>query len=870
MSRIHTLLALSFLFFSSPALSQKHPLNADDISNWETINDGKISNNGDFALYTINNRPINNATLVIKKLTQNSKWEKVFIGTASDNAEFNKSSQYVIFKNKSDTLFIYSLTDDSITTIDKIAGYQLINILHKEYILYTRKTNDIIDLYLLETKKPFNKIHSFKGIKNWQINADLSQLWLLSEHAITLVNLNNWNYQKVYTIKQDATSYVEEFIINTITGSASFIETNSLDQQSLHYYNPKSNIHNTYRLSNRKIKHLIQISRKDDKIIFSYQNLESTHHNLKDTSAVVKVDIWNYQDVYLKSIQLKNPPIEKDLVVSINLQTELCLNLTKKGENIVVSPNGEWVFCSYLNGDRNERYWNPLVENKGFIVNTQNGNRTNLETEFSEAYFSPDSRYLICEDNWYCNWLCYDLKNRKLINITDNIPIPQKDSSCDRPIIEKSRGLILVGWLKNDKGLIFYDSYDIWLIDPQKIESPICLTNGEGRKQGITFRLINDNDLLFKTISSNNTLILSTFDQLTKENGFYSLKLGRKNVLQRISMGNCVYDYAAAPGNVPPIKAKNKFAYIVRHMSETEAPNFYCTRNFKKFFPISDLTPQKDIIWYKNKLLTYVDSDGHTSQGVLYLPEDFDSSKQYPAIINIYEKKSQEVHYFRDPKFLGGGIDLAIPWFTGRGFLIYTIDITYKIGNTGESALKAVEKGVEELCKLPYIDTSHLGIQGHSFGAYEVNYIVTHSNRFKAAMSANGVSDLISLNAQFTPGGNNHQFTNESAQIRMGGSLWEKPDAYINNSPILNADKISTPLLIMANGLDLQVPYEQGLELFTSLRRLGKPVWLLQYDGEGHVVYDKEAVIDYWNRMEQFFSHYLKSTRKAIWMTKGN
>lgn len=165
-----------------------------------------------------------------------------------------------------------------------------------------------------------------------------------------------------------------------------------------------------------------------------------------------------------------------------------------------------------------------------------------------------------------------------------------------------------------------------------------------------------------------------------------------------------------------------------------------------------------------------------------------------------------------------------------------------------------------------------MGIQGHSRGGWETNFLVTHSKLFAAAMSASGFSDYVCLyngirSARLEGGSRQGSF--ESSYQRIGATLWERPDLYIENSPIFKANEVTTPLLMMANKADDDVPFEQGIEFFTALRRLRKKVWMLQYDGEGHMVLSNKAARDLTVRMKQFFDLYLMGAPAPKWMLTG-
>ena len=114
-------------------------------------------------------------------------------------------------------------------------------------------------------------------------------------------------------------------------------------------------------------------------------------------------------------------------------------------------------------------------------------------------------------------------------------------------------------------------------------------------------------------------------------------------------------------------------------------------------------------------------------------------------------------------------------------------------------------------------------------------------------------------------------FQYEKTQSRIGGTLWEKPMQYIENSPLFYAPKVNTPLLLMHNYKDGAVPWYHGVEFFVALRRLNKPIWMLNYNGESHNLSASSWAnrLDLSKRMKQFFDHYLKDKPAPEWMTKS-
>ncbi|MCH8956936.1 prolyl oligopeptidase family serine peptidase [candidate division KSB1 bacterium] len=178
--------------------------------------------------------------------------------------------------------------------------------------------------------------------------------------------------------------------------------------------------------------------------------------------------------------------------------------------------------------------------------------------------------------------------------------------------------------------------------------------------------------------------------------------------------------------------------------------------------------------------------------------------------------------------------------------------------------------GVTDLIKQGFVDEENIGVQGHSWGGYQIAFMVTRTNIFKAAEAGAPVSNMISAYGGIRwRTGRSRMFQYEHTQSRIGGSLWEYPMRYMENSPIFWADKIETPLLMMHNDQDGAVPWYQGIELFVALRRLGKPVWLLNYNDEAHGLTQYKNKKDWTVRMQQFFDHYLQGAPAPVWLKEG-
>jgi len=319
-----------------------------------------------------------------------------------------------------------------------------------------------------------------------------------------------------------------------------------------------------------------------------------------------------------------------------------------------------------------------------------------------------------------------------------------------------------------------------------------------------------------------------------------------------------------------PIKAEKADIFIFQKSSYTEYADLWLSDyHFKNTARISDANPQqKDYLWGKVELIRWKNDKEEEIKGLLYKPENFDPTKKYPMIVYFYEKYSDKIHNHSIPAPSRSVINF--PLYNSNGYLIFVPDIKYREGYPGMSALDAVVSGTKALIEKGFVEKEHIGIQGQSWGGYQVAYIITRTDIFKAAMAGAPVSNMTSAYGGIRwESGRSRMFQYEFGQSRIGGTLWEKQQLYILNSPLFSADKITTPLLIMSNDNDGAVPWQQGIELFNALYRLDKPVWLLNYNGDEHNLTKWPNRVDLSIRMLQFFDHYLKDAPIPVWMYDG-
>jgi dipeptidyl aminopeptidase/acylaminoacyl peptidase len=248
-------------------------------------------------------------------------------------------------------------------------------------------------------------------------------------------------------------------------------------------------------------------------------------------------------------------------------------------------------------------------------------------------------------------------------------------------------------------------------------------------------------------------------------------------------------------------------------------------------------------------------------------PEKFDPKKRYPVIIHYYEKFSDLMYEFQRPA-LNHRPNPVI--YVNDDYVIFYPDIVFTIGYPGYSALDALTTGSQKLIDMGIADSNAIGLQGHSWSGYQTAFVITQTDFFKAAVAGAPVANMTSAYSGIRLGsGLARQFQYEKQQSRIGGNLWDSLSNYLKNSPIFEAKGIHTPLLIEFGDIDDAVPWEQGIELFLALKRLGKEVFMLQYEKEPHILRKYYNKVDYAVKMKEFFDHYLKGKQAPDWLQKG-
>lgn len=590
----------------------------------------------------------------------------------------------------------------------------------------------------------------------------------------------------------------------------------------------------------------------------------------KDTTLVpfetAGLDLWHYADPEIQPMQLHGVKgeLEKTYlsVINLNRPDELLPLTTRRWESISVGDEGNALYAVARDNTERviEQQWTGEKVNDIYLVNLNDASRKLIARGLTgPVSLSPAAKYLLWYNAPKQHWYSCPAAGGDSICLTEGLKENFWDETNDRPAYPNAYGIM--GWQENDKAVYLYDAYDIWQFDPTGTTPPVCLTKGEGRRTNCTYRYLKtDPDKRFLNIKEK--VLLSVFDHRTKKAGYATVALAKENVPAIALLEGYSFSHFAKAGEAD--------VYLYAKANFNTSPDMYvATGSLKDGKKISDINPQmKDYSWGTAELVEWTSYEGVSTEGLLYKPEGFDPTKKYPMMIYFYERRSDNLYSYYAPAPSRSTVNIS--FYCSRGYLVFVPDIHYVTGIPGECAYNSIVSGVEMLCRNPWVDRDNMAIQGQSWGGYQVAYLVTRTNLFKAAGAGAPVSNMTSAYGGIRwENGISRQFQYEHTQSRIGKTLWDAPELYITNSPVFKADRVQTPLLIMHNDADGAVPWYQGIEYFMALRRLGKKVWMLQYNNEAHNLVERRNQKDLTIRLQQYFDHYLKGSPEPAWMKSG-
>ena len=896
MKHFFTVLSICISIFS---FSQKIALDHSVYDQWESIRESIWQPQGKFICYSINPQE-GDAVLIVKNIA--SKAEIIIsrgaqpIFTEDGNyliakikPSFNETRKAKIDKKKpdempKDSLVILTLATGKINKIPAVKSFQVPEFGNGSIAYMKDSKGDFnkegAPLYFRDLnsgqERVFNNISQYlihpkgEGVMMYQVRTKLKEakIFLCSIADTNTITLNSHFYtatnftwdeqgkQLAYLVERDSSdkalqkNYTLAYY-NHGLDSAHFVINRNHDQ-----------IPKQYTIGgDRKIS----FSKSGSVLSLGVQPILP----IKDTSLPefdrVSVDIWHYADPTLQTVQLKNldATLKSTETVLYRPADNAVTYLGKiKDRDLLKTMEGDGRY-TYALIDSNyviAAQWQGFSQRDLYIIDNNTGKNKLIQKNVKVSQLSPsyDGQSLVYYVEDQKKYKSYNAVSGVSKNILTDIPSALYDEENDMPDDPNAYGI--AKWMQDNKHFLVYDRYDIWLADAAGNSPSIKLTNG--RQNKITYRFV-ETDYDRQYLNSNAVVLLRTFNEVDKSEGLVSLSLGTKKLFTMNQLPMHLTTIVAA---------KKSNDLLVMQEDEKQSPNLYhYSFDTLKQNPLAltQINPQQsNYNWMTSQLVKWKSYTGKTAEGILYLPENFDAKKKYPMIVYFYERNNQSLHNYLPPAPTPSRLN--IPFFASRGYVVFVPDIWYTKGYPGQGAYDYILSGARAMVQKGFVDSTKIGLQGQSWGGYQIAYLITKTNLFAAAWAGAPVVNMTSAYGGIRWGsGLNRQFQYEKTQSRIGASLWERPDLYIKNSPLFDLPKVTTPLVIMSNDADDAVPWYQGIEMFTAMRRLDKKVWLLVYNNEAHNLVERKNRKDIQIREQQFFDTFLKGASMPTWLHSG-
>lgn len=878
-------LALSIIFIGLSLISfgQKKDLKIEDYAKWQNLGAYTVSENGSWTSWHV--RLVDGDDTLYVKNIESDKSYKYALSTnqtfSSDarwlsmQVNYSEKDQEKMRENKKEIknkLRLLNLASGEERIFNDIQSSQFSkNGKHLLMSAYPDKTTKTRDIYLVNLED--GAIKSFGNIKEYAINKNGDWLAYIIDskaklgNGIELFDLNTYNLK---TINSDTTTYSDlnwekegkAFSFLKAFSDTGFVEDNHIlfavtdlyGSQKVKEFKPSGN---PAIPDNMRIRETYTpIFSEDMSILYFgvYVWTKKDKDRGKNEDKLPGVDIWHWKDDPIQPRQQVTYSraeanftymfawnINTDNIVRISDDEFKTPRLTGDGKNVIV---------------RSDLAYKPQFRTAlrdFYIVDAITGVKTEIIKGFSAIYgSSPGGKFL-----YYFKdkaWWLYDIAANKHKNMTSGINVDLWNIRDDHPV-EIKPPFGFGGWYKDENSFLVYDEYDIWKVYSDGSQ-PQLLT--EGRENEIRYRVARL-DYENNYLKSSEDLYISATGDKSKWSGYSKISVKGK-------FKDLIYNNEAISGLR---KAKKAEKFLFTKQTYSDSPDiFIAGMDLKKPVQVSATNlQQKDYFWGRSELVEYTNRDGKKMQGALYYPANYQEGKKYPMIVYIYEIRSTGVHRYVSPSDASA---YNTSNYTSSGFFIFQPDIVYKTNHPGESAVDCVVPAVEEVLKTGMIDKDKIGIMGHSWGAYQTSFIITQTDLFTAAVAGAPLIDMISMyNEIYWNSGSPNQGIFETSQGRLREPWWDIMDEYMDNSPMFNAGNIKTPLLVAFGNKDGAVDWHQGIEMYTTMRRMEKPYIMLVYDGENHGLRKKENRKDYCKKTREFFEHMLLGKDAETWIIEG-
>ncbi|HEX3465978.1 MAG TPA: prolyl oligopeptidase family serine peptidase [Candidatus Elarobacter sp.] len=589
------------------------------------------------------------------------------------------------------------------------------------------------------------------------------------------------------------------------------------------------------------------------------------------TPAPTAVDLWSYRDDVLQSQQKHDADKERKrtYLAAYDLATSRFAQLGSPTlRDVTTVDEGDVALGQDDRPYRRASSWTGEDYVDAYAVALEDGRRTLLRRKMASADLSPGGKYVLEWDEATRHWFAIRTSDGRRVELGARAGVAFHDVDDDHPAPPSPYGF--GGWLAGDRGVMIYDEYDVWLANPDT-GAATNLTRGEGRKTRTVYSPVST-DPEATAFAADKPILLTLIDTRDYSSGYARVAPGGGDPRTLFKANEIVYGlrnvFNAPLHNLAaaPIAAKHADRYLFTRESFRNYRNFWATdSSFAHLAKVTDANPQQTKYrWGTERLIDYTSADGKKMRAVMLVPDGLRADRKAPMLVYFYETWSSMFHWYYTP---APGTSPNMTRYVSNGYVVLLPDVHYRIGHPGRSALDCILPAVDAALKTNYADPARVGVAGHSWAAYQINYMITKTHRFRAAEAGAAVDDMISAYGGIRlESGIVRESQYEHTQSRIGATPWDRPDLYLENSGLFGIKNITTPYLTIHNDQDGAVPQFQGIEFITAMRRLGKEAYLFSFDGEDHNLRGREQQ-KYWTvHLDEWFDHWLKGAPRPAWM----
>jgi len=891
-SKLCFLTVVTFLFsvHSLTAQNQKQKLEPEDYDQWQYVSSTELSADGNWFTYNISLED-GDGWLIIKEVgadstdehkfmhgervsfSQNNKWAAFLIGVSEDKKEqLEEQKKKVRFK-----LGLMNLETANVDTFQNIQEYTFSDdgryLAMKKY-KPEEVENDGTDLILRDLSRKTNQL--IGNVSEFAFNDSGSKLAVLLESNEKLgngVHLYDLPSNRITVLDSDTTNY-KDLSWHEDKNALAFLkaEDNENYEESTHRIIAFKNLNTTpkrFTFNQQKSD-----SFPDDFRIVDYRSLkwsedgnslffgikewekatkpDTAKEESKDELDPTNVEVWHWQDddIQPKQEVLVNQLKEDNHLSAWHLDEKTFVQLgTEQFEQLQLTGNQQHAvaYDPHPYEPAFEENWRDI-----YLIDVNTGESQQILERHEQVRTSPDGKYLLYFKNQ--NWWTYDIENEQHLNLTKDIDT-RFENFTNVNGREHRRPFGTGEWAEDDSWMLLYDQYNTYKVwaDGSKHQK---IT--EGHKDKIRYRQVRfeyDND----GIAPEENIYFSMYGDKTKDRGY--ARIDDSQTAETLIYDSKMYSSLA--------KADSTQNFVYQQQSATNSPDyFHVGYDFNDPVALTYTNPQQDnYYWADDELITFTNENGEELEGRLLYPANYDPDKSYPMITYIYEKLSQSMHSYSMPS-------KKSPYnarrFSSEGYFVFLPDITYELSDPGVSAVESVVPAVEKVIETGMINEEQIGLTGHSWGAYQTTFIITQTDLFNSAIAGAPLTNMISMyNSIYWNTGTTDARIFETSQGRFPDPWWKDWDNFVDNSPIFNMEGVKTPLLVEFGTDDGAVDFNQGVELYNTMRRMQNPFVMLVYEGENHGLAREENQIDYATRAFEWHEHYLLGKEAPEWITDG-